>query len=224
MEINADFSKPAMFETDEMAWQPSPMGGVTRKMLDRIGGEVARATSLVQYAPGSHFSAHTHGGGEEFFVLSGVFQDEHGDYPGGTYVRNPPKTSHTPRSDLGCVIFVKLWQFDPEDRVQFRKNMGESLSPLGDGTARGLLHQDTSEAVSILQIDPHKTHSLDAQAGIEVFVLGGAGRLGAYAIKKGSWLRLPQDETSIELKAASDGITLWMKSGRFQASQMMFEG
>jgi anti-sigma factor ChrR (cupin superfamily) len=79
-------------------------------MLDRIGDEVVRATSIVRYAPGSHFSAHTHGGGEEFFVLNGVFQDEHGDYPVGSYVRNPPTSSHVPGSDLGCVIFVKLWR------------------------------------------------------------------------------------------------------------------
>jgi len=59
---------------------PSPIPGVDRRMLDRIGDAVARATSIVRYAPHSHFSAHTHGGGEEFLVLDGVFQDEHGDY------------------------------------------------------------------------------------------------------------------------------------------------
>ena len=77
------------------------MVGVDRRPLDRIGEEVARATSIVRYAPGSRFSAHTHGGGEEFIVLDGVFQDEHGDYPPGTYVRNPPGTRHTPGSEPG---------------------------------------------------------------------------------------------------------------------------
>src|ERR1700731_2973833 len=72
------------------------------------------------YAPHSHFSPHTHGGGEEFLVLDGVFQDEHGDYPAGTYVRNPPTSSHTPGSKPGCTIFVKLWQFDPSDRTPVR--------------------------------------------------------------------------------------------------------
>ncbi|GAL13613.1 hypothetical protein JCM19233_4618 [Vibrio astriarenae] len=51
--------------------------------LDRVGGEVARATSIVRYKPNSAFSPHTHDGGEEFFVLEGVFSDEHGDYPQG---------------------------------------------------------------------------------------------------------------------------------------------
>lgn len=68
----------------EPSWQDSPMQGVQRYMLDRVGGEVARATSLVRYAAGARFESHTHRGGEEFLVLEGVFSDQHGDYPAGT--------------------------------------------------------------------------------------------------------------------------------------------
>jgi anti-sigma factor ChrR (cupin superfamily) len=100
MKINADFDQRVIVHTDQIDWVPSPMAGVDRRMLDRIGEEVARATSIVRYAPGSSCPAHTHGGGEEFIVLEGVFQDEHGDYPTGTYVRNPPTTHHVPGSDL----------------------------------------------------------------------------------------------------------------------------
>ena len=117
-------------------------------MLDRIGGEVARATSIVRYAPGSRFSAHTHDGGEEFIVLDGVFQDEHGDYPAGTYVRNPPTTSHVPGSAEGCTIFVKLWQFDPADRTQFSKNMEAELGAPVEGISTSLLHEDERETVT----------------------------------------------------------------------------
>ena len=81
MELNADFSRRVAVHAARLAWVPSPMAGVERRMLDRIGDEVARATSIVRYAPGSHFSPHTHGGGEEFFVLEGIFQDEHGEFP-----------------------------------------------------------------------------------------------------------------------------------------------
>ena len=63
-------------------------------MLDRRGEEVARATSLVSYAPGSHFERHIHDGGEEILVLEGTFSDEQGDYPTGTYLRNPVGSSH----------------------------------------------------------------------------------------------------------------------------------
>jgi hypothetical protein len=117
MELNADFSRRAVVHAASLAWTPSPINGVERRMLDRMGGEVARATSIVRYALRSRFSPHTHGGGEEFLVLDGVFQDEHGDFPAGSYIRNPPTSSHTPRSEAGCTIFVKLWQFDPDDRT-----------------------------------------------------------------------------------------------------------
>ena len=120
MNLNSDFGARAAVHAARLDWTPSPIPGVDRRMLDRIGDEVARATSIVCYAPHSHFSAHTHGGGEEFLVLDGVFQDERGDYPAGTYVRNPPTSRHTPGSEPGCTIFVKLWQFDPDDRTQLR--------------------------------------------------------------------------------------------------------
>ena len=96
MDLNADFGARAAVHSARLDWTPSPIPGVDRRMLDRIGDEVARATSIVRYAPHSHFSSHTHGGGEEFLVLEGIFQDEHGDYTAGTYVRNPPTSRHTP--------------------------------------------------------------------------------------------------------------------------------
>ena len=94
MNINADFSKRVAVYAARLPWVPSPMKGVDRRMLDRVGDEVARATSIVRYAPHSHFSPHTHGGGEEFLVLEGVFQDEHGDFPAGSYIRNPAFKLH----------------------------------------------------------------------------------------------------------------------------------
>ena len=96
MNLNSDFTARAAVHAGRLDWTPSPIPGVDRRMLDRVGEEVARATSIVRYAPGSRFSPHTHGGGEEFLVLDGVFQDEHGDFPAGSYIRNPPTTSHTP--------------------------------------------------------------------------------------------------------------------------------
>ena len=125
MELNADFAQRVVVHSEDLDWQASPMAGVSRRMLDRIGGEVARATSIVRYDPGSKFSPHVHTGGEEFLVLDGVFQDEHGDFPAGSYIRNPPQSRHTPGSEPGCTILVKLWQFDPEDRTHVRIDMGK---------------------------------------------------------------------------------------------------
>ena len=101
MDLNADFTKRVVVHAATLDWKPSPMPGVERRMLDRIGEEVARATSIVRYAPESQFSPHVHGGGEEFLVLEGVFQDEHGDFPEGSYVRNPPQSRHTPGRAVG---------------------------------------------------------------------------------------------------------------------------
>src|SRR4029453_2886488 len=120
MHLNADFTQRAVVHAAALEWALSPIAGVERRMLDRIGGEVARATSIVRYAPHSHFSRHAHEGGEEFFVLEGVFQDEQCDHPAGSYVRNPPTSAHSPGSEQGCTILVKLWQFDATDRLQGR--------------------------------------------------------------------------------------------------------
>src|SRR5262252_7233867 len=148
MNLNSDFGARAAIHAARLDWTPSPIPGVDRRMLDRIGDEVARATSIVRYAPHSRFAPHTHGGGEEFLVLEGVFQDEHGDHPAGTYVRNPPTSSHTPGSEPGCTIFVKLWQFDPDDRTPVRidtsgplpreiwATVQMSLNPVHDASGR----------------------------------------------------------------------------------------
>ena len=130
MEIRADLNKTAFLQSENFEWVDSPLPGVQRVMLDRVGDEVAVATSLVRYAPGSSFDAHGHALGEEFIVLEGVFSDEHGDYPAGTYVRNPAGTAHTPFSNEGCIIFVKLRQFDEADQTQMSVEIGDQTQHL----------------------------------------------------------------------------------------------
>ncbi|ABD57074.1 cupin domain-containing protein [Jannaschia sp. CCS1] len=205
MDINADFSERVMVQSADLDWVASPMPGVDRRMLDRIGGEVARATSIVRYAPGSNFSAHTHTGGEEFVVLDGVFQDEHGDYPAGTYVRNPPTTSHTPGSDEGCTIFVKLWQFDMDDRTQFRRDMAA-------GGDRSVLHEDAFEIVTYHRLAPGAALEDPADGGAELLVLAGSLTEGGDTLITGGWLRLPESST-MHAVAGSEGATVWMKTG-----------
>lgn len=212
MELNADFTARVLIRSEQLDWVPSPMKGVDRRMLDRIGAEVARATSIVRYAPGSAFSEHTHTGGEEFIVLSGVFQDEHGDFPAGTYVRNPPTTAHTPRSDEGCVIFVKLWQFDLDDRTQFSKNMAEGLPAPVDGIATTELHRDAREVVTFSQLAPGATLHTSDPGGLELLVIDGAVTETGETLPKGSWLRLPEG-TPLTAQAGPDGAQLWIKTG-----------
>ncbi|WP_424968476.1 cupin domain-containing protein [Dinoroseobacter sp. S375] len=215
MELNADFSQRVVIHSDQLDWAASPMPGVDRRMLDRIGGEVARATTIVRYAPNSKFSAHTHTGGEEFIVLDGVFQDEHGDFPEGTYVRNPPTSAHTPGSDAGCTIFVKLWQFDMADRTQFRKSMADELGAPVDGVARAILHEDPREIVSYSHLDPSATLRDAAEGGLELLVIAGSLTEGGDALGKGGWLRLPEGQPLVA-KAGPQGAKVWMKTGHLR--------
>ena len=215
MELNADFKERVVVHSDQLEWATSPVPGVERRMLDRIGGEVARATTIVRFAKDSKFSAHTHTGGEEFIVLDGVFQDEHGDFPAGTYVRNPPTTSHTPGSKLGCTIFVKLWQFDMEDRNQFRKNMKDELASPIDGVATAVLHKDSFETVTYSQIEPGATLTNTDAGGVELLVIDGSVTESAEALGKGAWLRLPDGE-ALSISAGAEGAKVWVKTGHLQ--------
>lgn len=212
MELNADFNARVVVHSDQLDWNASPMPGVDRRMLDRIGGEVARATTIVRYAPNSKFSAHTHTGGEEFIVLDGVFQDEHGDFPEGTYVRNPPTTSHTPGSDAGCTIFVKLWQFDMDDRNQFRKTMAEELGAAVDGVATAELHRDARETVTYSHLDADATLTNTDAGGIEMLVISGSVVESGETLGKGAWLRLPEG-APLTAAAGAAGAKLWIKTG-----------
>ncbi len=215
MELNADFSQRVAVHAAKLPWIPSPMAGVDRRMLDRIGDEVARATSLVRYAPRSHFSPHTHGGGEEFLVLDGVFQDEHGDYPAGSYVRNPPTTRHTPGSEPGCVIFVKLWQFDPDDRTEVRIDTGKTAfqAALGrPGVEVMPLFQDAREEVRLERWAPEARITLELAKGAEFLVLSGSFEESGETFAEQSWLRVPA-RSALRAKASADGCRVWIKSG-----------
>jgi anti-sigma factor ChrR (cupin superfamily) len=212
MKINADFTQPALVHSEQQDWVPSPMPGVERRMLDRIGDEVARATSIVRYAPDSRFSAHTHGGGEEFIVLEGVFEDETGAFPAGTYVRNPPGSSHTPGSSEGCTIFVKLWQFAPEDNLQFRRDMRAEAQRVDDAHSVAVLHEDARERVTYTELAPGAAFEVTDTGGIEMLVLDGTLTDDTHTLHKNSWLRLP-DGTPFSGHAGPEGARVWMKTG-----------
>jgi hypothetical protein len=215
MQLNADFRQRVAVHGAELAWTPSPIAGVERRMLDRIGGEVARATSLVRYAPDSRFSAHTHDGGEEFFVLEGTFSDEHGDFPAGCYIRNPPTSRHTPGSKGGCTIFVKLWQFALDDRTHVRLDTGDlsfGPAPGRPGVELMPLFADAREEVRLERWAPNSEILLPVPGGLELLLLAGAFAEAGETFKPQSWLRLPAGAT-LKAKAAASGCKLWAKSG-----------
>lgn len=221
MDKNSDFTKRASVHAAKLEWLASPMPGVKRKMLDRLGDEVARATTIVRYAPGSHFSPHVHTGGEEFLVIDGVFQDEHGDYPCGSYVRNPPQSSHTPGSEQGCTLLVKLWQFEMSDRTQVNINH-YSASQSAQGGRPGVsaipLHQDAREIVRIEVWAADANIAIEGHEGLEIFVLEGSFEDGGEIFSTQSWLRLPPGE-ALHAKTGGEGARVWVKSDHLKDEQ-----
>ncbi|MGB1238856.1 MAG: cupin domain-containing protein [Pseudomonadales bacterium] len=217
MKIAADFTQRVVVHSAQQPWVDSPIPQVQRKPLDRVGGEVARATTIVRFAPGSVFSAHVHGGGEEFVVLEGVFQDEHGDYGPGSYIRNPPQSAHTPYSREGCVILVKLWQFSPDDRIQVRLQIdaAEAAPKQCEGVVQRLLYRDAREDVSALILQPGTRYTLSAEGGAEVFVLQGEVRTAKEKLVKYSWLRAPVGDV-LTLEARDSEAKLWIKTGHLR--------
>ncbi len=217
MKIHADLSEKAVVDSATLDWVPSPMAGVERRMLERDGEEVARATSLVRYAPGSSFSAHSHELGEEFLVLDGVFSDETGDFPKGMYVRNPPGSSHVPSSEPGAVILVKLRQMHPDDDASVRVN---TLDPGGwqdgrDGEHILLLHIRPDEEVVML--DWARGSSFEEQefpGGAEYFVVEGSFEDQDGHYDQGTWLRLPPG-TRQKIRT-TQGARVWRKTGHLE--------
>lgn len=219
MNLNDDFSQRVVAAAAQARWVPSPLPGVERRLLDRVGGEVARATSVVRYAPGSRFDRHVHGGGEEILVLEGVFSDEGGDHPAGTYLRNPPGSSHAPFSREGCVLFVKLWQFMAGDTAPLR--IDTRRAPWRPGLVPGLsvlpLHSHEGIDTALVRwapmtrFQPHRH-----PGGEEIFVLEGvfSDEGGDYPAQ--TWLRSPRWSQHAPF-TGPEGALIYVKVGHLGA-------
>jgi len=224
MLINADFTRRAALAPRHYQWVPSPQNGVERVMLDRVGAEKARATSIVRYAPESYFPHHMHPGGEEILVLSGTFSADNIDYPAGWYLRNPPNSGHQPYSKEGAVIFVKLWQMlatetryvaiDTNDAANWQKKHNRDICQL---------FLDDSEQVSLQRLKANEALFTDTvftdaiKGGAEILVLDGElieTELtdDAKTYTRGGWLRLPVDALP-QIKAGVHGAMVYLKTG-----------
>lgn len=216
--LRADLSQREVVCIDRLSEVASPEAGVTRKMIERDGGEIARATSIVRYLPGARFPTHVHALGEEFLVLEGEFADEYGRYPKGTYVRNPPGSAHAPYTDEGCVIFVKLRHMDPRDstRVVVDTHRGQWRPGAAPGLSVMPLGGFAAEHTALVRWDPGTCFSAHRHwGGEEVFVLDGLfeDQYGAYPA--GTWLRNPHG--SQHQPFSMEGCTIWVKVGHLPA-------
>jgi len=211
--LNMDFSQRVVIETHSMAWLPSPAKGVERKPLARADAESGHATSIVRYEKGARFNSHPHPYGEEILVLEGVFSDEHGDYPAGTYIRNPHGSTHAPFSDNGCTLFVKLHQFSLDDQKTVRIDTTSTTWLPGQGNLEVMpLHSFEHEHTALVKWPagerflPHKHFG-----GEEILVLSGTfcDEYGQYPT--GSWLRSPH--MSEHFPFVEEETIIWVKTG-----------
>ena len=212
--LNADLSQRCVIHSDTLDWLASPAAGVSRRMLDRDGGEVARATSLVRYAPGSAFAPHTHGGGEEILVLEGTLHDEQGQYGPGTYIKNPVGSSHAPSSPEGCTLFVKLRHLDTRDseRVVIDTRSADWHQGMVPGLKVLPLNAFESQNTALVRWAPDTFFSPHRHwGGEEILVLEGvfSDEHGNYPA--GSWLRSPH--MSQHQPFSREGCLIFVKTG-----------
>jgi anti-sigma factor ChrR (cupin superfamily) len=213
--IHGDLSARAFADTTRMEWVPSPSGSVWRKRVHLVGPpESGQVTSVVRYEPSSRFPAHDHPEGEEILVLDGVFSDEHGDWPAGTYLLNPEGFRHAPFSKPGCLLFVKLRQYPGRDRRHVVINTHEAAwepSAMARVCHKALYQQaGFSDVVRLERWEPDADLGiLSYDQGAELFVLDGefVDEGGTYS--RGCWLRLPVGAT--HHPRSPDGCTLYIK-------------
>ncbi len=222
MLINADFSSHAALASEDYQWVNSQQNGVERVMLDRLGAEKAHATSIVRYAPDSYFPHHLHPGGEEILVLSGTFSDGDNDYPAGWYIRNPPKSGHTPHSVEGAIIFVKLWQMsvdevnhvaiDTHDKTNWRTQENREVCPL---------FSNHIEQVSLQRLTANELlFTTEVAGGAELLVIEGELIDAAQTYKLGGWIRLPVGSLT-PLSAGANGATVYLKTGHLAQKSVL---
>lgn len=214
MQLHQDFSQRVVVDTPNLPWTPAPTPGVARRMIERDGGEVARATSVVRYAAGARFPVHAHAGGEEILVLSGDFGDELGTYGPGTYLKNPPGSAHAPYSVHGCELFVKLRHLDVQDKARVRVDTRQAtwLPGLVPGLSVLPLAEFETQHTALVrwapgtQFNRHRHHG-----GEEIFVIEGVFEDEHGRYPAGTWLRSPHQ--SEHRPFSVEGCTILVKTG-----------
>jgi len=209
MRLNDDFTRPLIISASSQTWSPSPVEGVDRRMLFRTGLESGCATSIVRFRPNSRFPQHTHHGGEEIFVLEGIFQDEHGDYPAGTYIRNPRGTSHVPFSNEGCTIFVKLGQLESKDDRQAVHRTVMNAEPTQSAWVDEI-YRGVDEIIILQQWPSDFSISPSNDRGLEFLIVSGSVTVGDSELPAQTWGRLPAGR-NLQCRSGSDAARLLLR-------------
>ncbi len=214
--LNIDFRERVVINTEKLPWIESPSPGVWRRPLERGGAESGRATSIVRYSRGTSFPPHSHPDGEEILVLDGVFSDESGDYPAGTYLLNPPGSRHAPKAPNGCLLFVKLCQYrgNTRQRLVLDTTAMEWQRAAEPGVFVRPLYSQAGypETMALMKFEPGaRLGPHEYAAGAEILVLEGtlADEQGRYL--QGTWLRNPPH--SVATFVSESGCVIFIKTG-----------
>ena len=214
--LNQNFHEKVVMQSSQFESVPSPCDGVIRTLLERSeDSEYAISTTLVEFQPDSRFDEHIHDHGEELFVIEGTFSDEYGDYPEGTYIRNPNGTKHSPFSKKGCKLFVKLRQFDNKDdkRIIINTNKQSWLPGLVKGLEVMPLHNFEHENTALVKWDKNTQFNFHQHfGGEEILVLNGTfyDEFGSYP--KLTWIRNPHMSKHTPY-TLDDGALIFVKTG-----------
>ena len=220
--LNADMSKQVIVRASQNEWQTSPSSTVRRKRFHLVGEpESGQVTSLVEYLPGATFHRHEHPDGEEILVLEGVFSDEAGDWPAGSWLLNPEGFAHAPFSEKGCLLFVKLRQYPGAAHLKLdwptlpNQSKPTATKPV---TVSELLIQG-DESISIVSFGYDEVASDEEQvtreytrqyeSGVEGFVLEGEVEMNGNPLVQHDWFRLP---AGASLTLASNQCRLYLKA------------
>lgn len=200
--------------SDAIDWQSSPSSSVSRKRFHLAGEtENGQVTSLVRYDPGAGFPSHPHPGGEEILVLSGVFSDETGDWPAGSYLLNPEGFAHAPYSESGCRLLVKLRQYSGDQPARLALDCLQSTQ--FEGVACKLLHSDAIEKTVVMKLERGQVIKNKFKGGCEGFVLDGNVNVNGADLGPNDWFRFPDGDhpEGSSVRLLSQGCSLYLKIG-----------
>eukprot|EP00511_Aplanochytrium_stocchinoi_P000218 CAMPEP_0204822464 /NCGR_PEP_ID=MMETSP1346-20131115/651_1 /ASSEMBLY_ACC=CAM_ASM_000771 /TAXON_ID=215587 /ORGANISM="Aplanochytrium stocchinoi, Strain GSBS06" /LENGTH=230 /DNA_ID=CAMNT_0051948675 /DNA_START=289 /DNA_END=981 /DNA_ORIENTATION=- len=212
-----------------MKWDPSPSPTVFRKRLELLGEkESGQVTSVVKYEKNSSFRSHAHPDGEEILVLEGIFEDNHGKWPAGTYLLNPEGFEHAPSSKDGCVLFVKLKQFPGLDRehVVIDTKDDTNWDVVTDSIKRCQLYppkklderksngkyKDTMDLFTLKERTELELENIEC--GLEVYVINGSLVFDEKQHPVGSWIKIPPDdipEDKVVTVSSEGGASIYVK-------------
>ena len=194
MKFNDDISQRVALNSSTLPWIDSSLSRFQSKLLERHTEELAKTTSIVRYEANTQFETQTYPLGQEILILEGDYVDGDGIYGAGTYIKNPPNSSHTISSKSGCTLFVKnnYLTLDDNQRTILDTQSADWFQGLVTGlTVLPLAEFGTKHTALVrwapeTRFNPHRHFG-----GEEILVLEGVfeDEFGKYPV--GTWIRSP---------------------------------